>query len=436
VPLAIELAAARSASLGLDGLLAGLDDYLRLLAGGRGANPRHHSLRAVIGWSHDLLDEPERAMFRRLGVFAGGFDLDAARAVSAAGERGPAADWIGRLPDKSLLVAAHGSSSGRWQMLETIRAYALEQLAASGEEAAVRERYLHWAAQTAADLDQRAQAAGESVQAEWRRGFDAVADDLRAALGSSAGPEPDGMRHLLARSLGPLAYACRYLVEARGHFAQAAQSAPGDDQAAPDLLAQAQVAAAEGRGELAFEVLLTSADRAKSAGDDRGRSTALMEAVTIAHRMAGTFTHEVPHNRLRELLAEAERIAPVDDPGVAAQLAAAAAWNDRAEKASPDPQFAAAALAAARRAGDPVLISGALAANAEAARAAGQYRQAHKLSEERYQLTGRVDRHEIRRDSRSATPGASPWLWRPAIFQAPCPWPSPPAATRSPPTSQ
>jgi hypothetical protein len=133
-----------------------------------------------------------------------------------------------------------------------------------------------------------------------------------------------------------------------------------------------------------------------------------MEAVTIAHRMAGTFTHEVPHNRLRELLAEAERIAPVDDPGVAAQLAAAAAWNDRAEKASPDPHFAVAALAAARRAGDPVLISGALAANAEAARAAGQYRQAHKLSVERYQLTGRLDRHEIRAgfeisDSRSIT---------------------------------
>ena len=84
MPLAIELAAARTASLGLDGLLAGLDDHLRLLAGGRGADPRHHSLRAVIGWSHDLLDEPERAMFRRLSVFAGGFDLDAARAMASA----------------------------------------------------------------------------------------------------------------------------------------------------------------------------------------------------------------------------------------------------------------------------------------------------------------------------------------------------------------
>jgi predicted ATPase/DNA-binding CsgD family transcriptional regulator len=394
VPLAIELAAARSASLGLDGLLAGLDDYLRLLAGGRGADPRHHSLRAVIEWSHDLLDDAERAMFRRLGMFAGGFDLDAACAISADGKRGATADVIGRLADKSLLVASHGS--GRWRMLDAVRAYALEQLTASGEELAVRERHLRWAAQIAAALEQRAQAAGGSVRAEWRPGFDAVADDLRAALGSGAGPGPDGMRHRLARSLGHLAYAHRYLAEARGHFERAADLAPGAGQAAADLLAQARVAAAEGRGELAFDLLLASADRAKAAGDDRARSTALVEAVTVAHRIAGTFKHEVPHSRLRDLLAEAARMTPADDPVAAAQLAVAEAWNARAEKATPDPQLAAAALAAARRAGDPVLISVGLDSVAEAERAAGRYRQAHKLSVERSQLVGRLSRHDVR----------------------------------------
>jgi hypothetical protein len=156
------------------------------------------------------------------------------------------------------------------------------------------------------------------------------------------------VRHLLARSLGHLAYACRYLAEARGHFAQAARLAPDDHLALADLLAQAHVAAAEGRGELAFDLLLASADLARTAGDDAARSTALMEAVTVAHRIAGTFTHEVPHSRLRELLAEAERLAPADDPVAAARLAAAAAWNAQAEKAAPDPQLAAAALAAAR----------------------------------------------------------------------------------------
>jgi predicted ATPase len=72
MPLAIELAAARSASLGADGLLAGLDDHLRLVSGGRSATERHRSLRAVIDWSHDLLDEEERKAFRRLAVFSGG----------------------------------------------------------------------------------------------------------------------------------------------------------------------------------------------------------------------------------------------------------------------------------------------------------------------------------------------------------------------------
>ena len=74
VPLAIELARPRRVA-GPNGLLAALDDRLRLLAGGRGPNERHHSLAQVIGWSYDLLDDAERTLFRRLGVFVGGFDL-------------------------------------------------------------------------------------------------------------------------------------------------------------------------------------------------------------------------------------------------------------------------------------------------------------------------------------------------------------------------
>ena len=396
MPLAIELAAARSASLGLDGLLAGLDDHLRLLAGGRGADPRHHSLRAVIGWSHDLLDEPERAMFRHLGVFAGGFDLDAARAINAGGSRGAVADMIGRLADKSLLASALGGGSGRWRMLDTVRAYALEQLADSGEEPAVRERYLRWAAGTAADLQRRAQPARGSVQAEWRPGFDAVADDLRAALGLGTGPGPGGVRHRLARSLGHLAYSRRYLAEAREDFGLAADCAPDDGEAAADLLAQARVAAAEGRGELAFDLLLASANRARAGGDDAARSTALAEAATVAHRIAGTFERQVPHGLLRDLLAEAVRTAPAADPVSTAQLAAATAWNASPEKTAPDPQLAATALAAAQQADDPVLISGGLDAVAAAERAAGHYHAARERSAERHDLISLLSRHDLR----------------------------------------
>jgi predicted ATPase/transcriptional regulator with XRE-family HTH domain len=181
VPLAIELAAARSASLGVDGLLAGLDDHLRLLAGSRGAHERHRSLRAVIDWSHDMLDGDERAMFRRAGAFSGRFDLDAAVAVSPGMYRGMVADLVGRLTDKSLLIHRRGPEGSRWQMLETIRAYALDQLADSEEEATVRDAHLRWAASVADDLERQAEAG-----LPWRAGFDVVADDLRAALARPA----------------------------------------------------------------------------------------------------------------------------------------------------------------------------------------------------------------------------------------------------------
>ncbi len=132
LPLAIELAAARSAALGADGLLAAVESYPRLLSGGRGTDQRHQSLRAVIGWSHDLLDEEARVLFRRLAIFAGSFDLDAV------------ADVLGRLVDKSLVL--HERTAGRWRLLDTIRAFAADQLDTSAERDEIQDRHLRWAA--------------------------------------------------------------------------------------------------------------------------------------------------------------------------------------------------------------------------------------------------------------------------------------------------
>lgn len=156
------------------------------------------------------------------------------------------------------------------------------------------------------------------------------------------------------------------------------------------------MALTEGRGQLAFDLLLASAGRARTAGDDSVRSTALTEAVTVAHRTAGTFERQVPHSRLRDLLAEAVRIAPAADPVVTARLAAARAWNAGAEKTTPDPRLAAAALSKAQLVGDPVLISGGLDAATAAQRAAGHYRAARELGAERYDLIGRLPRHDVR----------------------------------------
>lgn len=86
MPLAIELAAARAPALGAGGLLTALDDLVRVLVGSRSPDPRHRSLRAVIDWSHQLLPEPERRLFRRLAVFAGPFDLSAATVTAEVGD--------------------------------------------------------------------------------------------------------------------------------------------------------------------------------------------------------------------------------------------------------------------------------------------------------------------------------------------------------------
>ena len=140
LPLAIELAAARLRSMTLPQLAARLDDRFRLLTGGsRTAMPRQRTLRAVVDWSWDLLDERERALLRRLAVFAGGVTLEAAEAVCAGGPVAAADvfDLLCALVDKSLLQIAE-SEGPRYGMLETIREYGLERIAEAGELPATR----------------------------------------------------------------------------------------------------------------------------------------------------------------------------------------------------------------------------------------------------------------------------------------------------------
>lgn len=148
IPLAIELAAARTSGMTIEQIAAHLDDRFRLLTGGsRTALPRQRTLQATIDWSHNLLSEHERTLLRRLSVFAGGWTLEAAQDIAAIGEL-HAADVLELLPglvEKSLVVL--DMSNGRYHMLETVREYALERLRAAGEEAEIRTRHLdYWLA--------------------------------------------------------------------------------------------------------------------------------------------------------------------------------------------------------------------------------------------------------------------------------------------------
>jgi predicted ATPase/DNA-binding SARP family transcriptional activator len=147
MPLAIELAAARLRTMGPDQVAARLDDRFGLLTGGsRIALPRHQTLRAVVDWSWDLLDEAERALWRRFAVFAGGATLEAAEQVCSGD--GIAADQIldllTALADKSLLVVRHGPDGPRYRMLEIIKAYGLERLDQAGERDQVRQAHAQY----------------------------------------------------------------------------------------------------------------------------------------------------------------------------------------------------------------------------------------------------------------------------------------------------
>ncbi len=159
LPLAIELAAARVRSLSLEEILDGLRDRFRLLGGGsRSAVRRQQTLRASVDWSHALLTEAERVLFRRLAVFMGGFDLVAAQAVAGGMdiERHQVTDLLSLLVDKSLVTAECTSGPTRYRMLETVRQYALERLGESGEADAVRRRHFDHYSTLATTIDDAA----------------------------------------------------------------------------------------------------------------------------------------------------------------------------------------------------------------------------------------------------------------------------------------
>src|SRR5271170_618751 len=203
VPLAIELAAARVRALSLTEILDSLHDRFRLLTGGaRTAVRRQQTLRASVDWSHALLTEPERVLFRRLAVFMGGFDLDAAQAVAGSGEveRYQVLDQLTLLVDKSLVVADDRAGRTRYRLLETMRQYALEKLGESGEADAIRTRHRDYYTALAAVFD--APAGGDYEQRTAQAEIEM--DNLRAAFAWSRENSDIELALALASSLQPL----------------------------------------------------------------------------------------------------------------------------------------------------------------------------------------------------------------------------------------
>lgn len=215
MPLAIELAAARLRTMTAAQVDTRLDDRFRLLTGGsRTALPRHQTLRAVVDWSWDLLDDTERALWRRLAVFAGGATLEAAERVCGDGAVGDVLDGLSALVDKSLLVAG-GTGEPRYRMLETIREYGLDRLAEAGEADRVRRAHAaeYLALAEAAEPELRG-----AAQLDWLRRLSADHDNLHS-----------GLRHAIAVADAPTAV--RYAAALGWYWWLTGQRAEGADLA-------------------------------------------------------------------------------------------------------------------------------------------------------------------------------------------------------------
>jgi hypothetical protein len=254
LPLAIELAAARTSVLSAEEIKARLADKFRFLGHRRPvADPRHQTLKAAIGWSYDLLSERERRVFGELSVFAGGFTLPAVAAVCCGGDQAAALDLVEQLAAKSLLVAEPAAVGTRYRLLETIRQYAAGRLADIGQTEPAWRRH-----------------AGTFLQlAEQERELPVLSreqDNFRAALdftlgcGSPAGPR-------LAHALGRFWLARGLFNEARAWLERALAASPADPRLHADLhRLLGTVLSAAGDLERAQAILVQGSNIAAAAG--------------------------------------------------------------------------------------------------------------------------------------------------------------------------
>ncbi|MDT0566020.1 LuxR C-terminal-related transcriptional regulator [Streptomyces sp. DSM 3412] len=349
--LAIELAAARWPTLGLDGLTAGLSDQLRILAGGPRADDRHRSVRAALDWSHDLLEPPDRALLRRISVFVMPFTAEAAGVVAGFAPLEPTAvaDGLGRLAEQSLLTATPTATGTRYQALETIRQYGTERLAGADELTDVRSRHVAWCLAGATALS-------GAEGPDWRARFDAVADDLRASLAwAAARPDHRTVAHRLALALAGLAFTRNLLGESQQRYEQAAaladdgagrgdtrgvaaaegravadaadavgdeagagrgagRGADGAAAAAEALREAAGVAGCRRLGDDMYRLHRAAAEAARRAGDPTGAARDLAAAATVAYRFSSEFAHLPTPAEVTGLLTTARRLSGAVDP--------------------------------------------------------------------------------------------------------------------------
>ena len=345
VALAIELAVARLPVLGLDGLHSGLSNQLRLLAGGHRADDRHRSVRAMLDWSHALLEESDQILLRRVAVFAAPFKLEAAAEVSGFPPLDPDAvqDGLAHLADQSLIAAVPTATGTRYRALETIRQYGLERLTGAGDLDQTRVRHLRWCLAAASALA----ADGQADRALWR-----------AWAAEHPGHRVDA--HELAVVLARLTFARGLLRESQQRYEQAAGLAGDAVAQATALWYAAATAMCRLAGTDGFRLRRAAADAALEAGHKPSAAFYLAESATAIFREPGIMSPVPSRDVADELIQAARNLA---DEGTAAEAAILVAEASRASAGVTEPAdvlLAEHAARLARQVGEPLIESGAL----------------------------------------------------------------------------
>ncbi len=326
--LAIELAAARLPSLGLDGLEEGLADRLLLLAGGSRLDDRHRSLRSALDWSYALLAEADRALLRRVSVFAGPF---AARSAAEMLDGWPPVEaekvpsMLARLADQSLLVTLSTPGGTRYRALETIRQYGAAMAEDAGEGVEAHARHLGWCLAAAERLTPPVL---DDVEGDtWRSDFDVVSVEARHALPRARHvPEQRDRAYRLSLLLAELSFARGRPGESQRRYELAAELAPDDGARGVALRMAAGAAEARQFGNEALRLRPLAAQAALSSGDRAGAGRDLARAAELIGRGPGIIATPPPEGQVGRFLEQARPLA-AGDPVAEARVLVAEAFD-------------------------------------------------------------------------------------------------------------
>lgn len=319
IPLAIELAAVRLRSMGIEQLVARLHDRFHLLVGGSASAPaRQRTLEATIAWSHDLLSNQQQSVLRRLAVFPGSFPLAAAERVAVAGEL-PAPDVVDALAvlvDRSFVTIERGIGIARYRLHETMREFALQRLREADEEASARQAHLSFVA----ELCRRARSDGRQVDDDATlaalRALDAEVENIRGALRYCL-TDPERVAIGLAMAIGLGRHWTNRALSEGVHWLDALLEAPArdDQERGRALFVRSYLAVAQGEHVAGLEAVAEAARMARAGSDD-----VLLVRILAMQAALHVMGDDVPAARLAS--AEAQHLAELLDDDVA-RIAAA-----------------------------------------------------------------------------------------------------------------